>query len=173
MSNSSSPPRQQQNRLLWQRLTVAAADLSLADQYAKVLIAKDWTHSVLTKRRRYSTYLHQSAYTTAFVVAYSRPFTETRRWPTISLRLLALSVSEQALHRRLLDLRNTVYAHSDVGARNLRKFTMFGEPFAIQRVPSMHLELTELHAARAMLAKSQAAIQSRIASLAAGFPDDA
>ena len=118
-------------------------------------------------------YLHQTAYTTAFVVAYGRPFTESRSWPKIPTRLLRLTQDERALHDRLLELRNTVYAHSDVGARNLRKLTMLGEPFTIQRAPSMHLELRELQFARAMILRAQVAIRGRLASLASAFPDDA
>ncbi|MFD0643729.1 hypothetical protein [Bradyrhizobium sp. GCM10027635] len=53
---------------------------------------------------------------TTLVVAYTRPFTQSRGGtPPLTMKMVGLKLSDQkrALHARLVDMRNTMMAHSD------------------------------------------------------------
>jgi len=96
---------------LYERLYVSVQDLGMARQYAEMLLKKGW-HSAPWERRG-SVYMQQSAFTTALVVCYGRPFTNSKGWPSFPTALLKLTASQAELHFKLLNLRHQVYAHSD------------------------------------------------------------
>lgn len=96
---------------LYERLYVAAVDLGLARQYAQHLLTMGW-HSAPYERRG-SIYMQQSAFVTALVVSYARPFTQSRGWPKLPLDPLYHDQSYLGLHDRLISLRHECYAHSD------------------------------------------------------------
>lgn len=55
-------------------------------------------------------------YETTLVVAYARPFTQSRgKLVPLSMKMVDLKLSEDklALHERLMDMRNMIMAHSD------------------------------------------------------------
>ncbi len=55
-------------------------------------------------------------YETTLVVAYTRPFTQSRGAMTpLTMKMIGLKLTaeRQALHERLLEMRNTIMAHSD------------------------------------------------------------
>jgi hypothetical protein len=55
-------------------------------------------------------------YETTLVVAYTRPFVQSRGAPApLTLKMIGLKLSKdrQALHDRLMDMRNKIMAHSD------------------------------------------------------------
>ena len=58
-------------------------------------------------------------YETTLVVSYCRPFSESvSAFPRLSYRALGIKLSPlvRALHNGLMDKRNTLFAHSDVGS---------------------------------------------------------
>lgn len=59
---------------------------------------------------------------TAFVVAYNRPFVESRGGRKLSLKRInvQLTKDEEALHAKLLLLRNKIYAHTDMDYAHVR-----------------------------------------------------
>jgi hypothetical protein len=55
-------------------------------------------------------------YETTLVVAYTRPFTQSRgAAPPLTMKMVGLNLSDerQALHHRLVEMRNKIMAHSD------------------------------------------------------------
>jgi hypothetical protein len=109
---------------------VAEEDLRQARFFAAHILKKGWHHEEWEKR--WTVYMQQAAYTTALATAYSRPFTESRGWPKFPARLLAaFSPKQRDLHKRILKLRNLIYAHSDVGIRAIRPISFDGYPTAI------------------------------------------
>ncbi|MFG0337697.1 hypothetical protein ACF8FF_07165 [Pseudomonas sp. zjy_13] len=101
----------EQKQRLYERLYVAAEDLGRARQYAQHLLKKGW-HSAPWERRG-TIYMQQSAFVTALVVSYARPFTKSYGWPTLPEGILPEDEGATALHAHLMDLRHEVYAHSD------------------------------------------------------------
>lgn len=64
------------------------------------------------------------AFTTAIIVTYSRPFSgnwnrEGKRDPLDDRYTRALSQSEQCVHDRIVNLRNSLFAHSDASAHKV------------------------------------------------------
>jgi hypothetical protein len=147
----------------YQLLYVAQQDLSQAAFFCDHLLHKGWAREPW--QGRWQTYLHQGAYVTAMVVAYCRPFTVSRGWPKFPTRLLQLNADEKILHQQLLDLRNAVYAHSDVEARKIRPIAFGGLPTAIEVLPSMRFPLERLQAIRQMIRLVSVNIQARLEEL--------
>lgn len=96
---------------LYTRLYVTRADFGYVSSCAHFLLRKGWHHKPW--ERRGSIYFQQSAYTTAMVTAYGRPFTSYKDWEKYLLDLLDYSTQQLALHKTLIEMRNQVYAHSD------------------------------------------------------------
>jgi hypothetical protein len=94
------------------RLYVSRADFGYASSCARFLLKKGW-HSRPWERRG-SIYFQQSAFTTAAVTAYGRPFSYKREWGRDLLNLLDYDEKQLALHKTLVEMRNEIYAHSDV-----------------------------------------------------------
>lgn len=113
---------------LYARLYVSTQDLSCARSYAQHLIKKGW-HSAPYERRG-TVYMQQSAFTTALVVSYCRPFTRGKGWPQFPERFVRYTVNEARLHRRILDLRHQVYAHSDSERYSIRPMKLGADVFS-------------------------------------------
>jgi hypothetical protein len=96
---------------LFTKLYVSANDISLARQWAEHLQKKKWYRRPWSRGK---IYLHQSAYVTAIVVAYGRVFAPGRGQFNFPERLIPYDVAEWDLHKRLLELRHSVHAHSDL-----------------------------------------------------------
>ena len=97
---------------LYTRLYVSMCDLEHASSCASHLLKKGW-HNAPWERRG-SIYFQQSAFTSAMVNAYGRPFTSFKdKWEEHLLQLLQYSEAQLVLHKTLIDLRNQVCAHSD------------------------------------------------------------
>jgi hypothetical protein len=107
--------------------------------------------------------MQQAAFTTtAFATAYSRPFIESRGWPKFPERLLQRFSSEQRrLHKRVLMLRNLIYAHSDVASRSIRPINIDGYATAIVALPPMRFTKEELVALQAMMSVLRESIKAR------------
>ena len=105
---------------LYERLYVSAGDFSLAKQYAEHLLKKGW-HAAPYERRG-TIYMQQSAFTTALIVSYARPFTKSKGWPKFPQEFIAYDESANQLHKKIMDLRHQVYAHSDSTNYSIRPF---------------------------------------------------
>lgn len=156
----SSRNEEYQDCSLYSLLHVAEEDLRQAEFYATYLLKKGWHHQAW--ERRWTVYMQQAAFTTALATAYSRPFTVSRSWPKFPTRLLRhFDAAQRELHRQIVNLRNSVYAHSDIGGRLVRPFSLEGDPTAIERLPSMRFTREELERLKAMIKVIQSAIAAR------------
>lgn len=124
---------------LFRRLHVSLADIRSARFCAGVLLKNGWHHTPW--ERGGTIYDRQSAFTTALVVSYGRPFTTSKGWPQFPDRLLdAYEAGDKVLHRQLLDLRGTVYAHSDSTSYDIRPSP---KHYTIQHFPSMMITASD------------------------------
>jgi hypothetical protein len=159
---SSEQKRQRAERQQYALLFVALQDLLQARTFAVYLMNEGWHHepweSPLTN-------VQQSAFTTALVMSYQRPFTETRSWPNFPGSLLDYTPAERALHNRLHVLRNAVYAHSNAEARVLQPIKVGNVPSAIEAYPAMRLVKDDCAALLQMIDKTTAAIKVRLQTL--------
>lgn len=106
---------------LFGRLYISLMDIEFARYCAEFLLKKKWHHQPWGKKQ--SIYHQQSAFTTALVVAYSRPFTKSKGWPDFPTRLLKIyTKAEKDLHKRLIGMRHTIYAHTDSSLHDARPF---------------------------------------------------
>jgi len=104
---------------LYSKLYVSSSDIAFARYCASVILKKGW-HTQPWERRG-TIYQQQAAFTTALVTAYARPFTKSHGWPSLPKELTAVySDQEAALHKQLIKLRHTVYAHSDSAGYSIR-----------------------------------------------------
>ncbi|WP_449101768.1 hypothetical protein [Pseudomonas veronii] len=122
-----SEPVSEETQKLYERLYVAAEDLGLARQYAQHLLKKGW-HSAPWEQRG-SIYMQQSAFVTALVVSYARAFTKSYGWPDLPGCYFPGNQGAKALHKRLIGLRNEVYAHSDSKHHKVQPWRIDSEAF--------------------------------------------
>ena len=159
-------------RALYALLHVAEEDLRQATFFAAHLLKKGWHFEPW--ERRWSLYMQQAAFTTALATAYSRPFTHSRGWPKFPMRLLTeFDTGQQKLHKRVLDLRNRIYAHSDVGSRGIWPISFAGYPTAIELLPPMRFTRTEITTIQSMIAIAEHSIQVRKNELLPAVTSDA
>lgn len=90
------------------------------------------------------------AFTTAIVVTYSRPFSgnrdrEGQRDPINANYVAALEQAARELHDRIIDLRNSAFAHSDAKHHDVQIHdTASGGLTTLSRDPLVPLEKTEV-----------------------------
>lgn len=153
------------DRQLYAVLHVAEEDLRQAAYFATYLLKRGWHFEPW--ERRWTVYMQQAAFTTALATAYSRPFTEARGRPKVPNRLLRQFTNEQRnLHKRVLKLRNLVYAHSDVGSRSVRPILIANYPTAIAVMPPMRFTREEVLELQSMISEAQRSIAARKQALA-------
>lgn len=157
---SSSGDAKSREHQLYALLHVAQEDLRQANFFAAHILKKGWHFNPWEKR--WTVYMQQAAYTTAFATAYSRSFTESRGWPKFPERLLrSFSTDQRKLHKRVLRLRQLMYAHSDIGSRFIRPISFEGHPTAIEAMPPMRFTREDLIELQAMISVVQSAISAR------------
>jgi hypothetical protein len=161
-----SPMTRKENLILtYQILYVSQQDLSHAAFFADHMLEKS-SHAE-SWEVNWKEYLHQVAYMTAMVTAYGRPFTECRGKPQFPARVLKnLIPEEKLLHNSLLDLRNKVYAHTELAERKVRPIIFNNKPSAIEVLPSMRMSASELIAVRHLIKKISISIDARLKELA-------
>jgi hypothetical protein len=147
----------------YQLLHVAQQDLSQSAFFADHLLNKGWHFEPWEVA--WQTYLHQGAYMTAMVIAYSRPFTESRGFSKFPNKLLQLDSKEKELHKRILDLRNEIYAHADVASRKIRPIIFNGSPNAIEALPPMSMSQSDMLEIRCLISKISISVKNRILEL--------
>ena len=104
-------PLSDRDRLVITKLHASGSDLAAASGWATHLLKKKWFRKPWS---RGATYSHQSAYITAIVAAYGRVFASGRGGFGFPMRLIDYDGAEWALHKRLLEMRHKIYAHSDL-----------------------------------------------------------
>jgi hypothetical protein len=137
--------------LLFQRLYISREDLRFAEGFATHLLKKGW-HFAAWERRR-NIYIQQAAFTSAFVTSYTRPFTQSKGWPTFPSRLVKYTKPEAELHEHLLVLRHQIYAHSDSSRHKVLPIRIIGKTSAIVASPHLRLTKKELQLGIAMIGK--------------------
>jgi hypothetical protein len=90
---------------------VSRLDFEFALYCLSVLQKKGWYH--LPFQRRGTIYQQQSAFTSALVTAYARPFTKSNGWPDFPIELRQFDTRQTELHKHIMELRHTIFAHSD------------------------------------------------------------
>lgn len=148
---------------LYSKLFVSCGDLSFARECAVYLLKNGWHYKPWEKRG--GIYFRQSAFTTALIVAYARPFTQSRGWPKISKGLIAFARDERELHERMLLLRNQVYAHSDSAQYSIRPWSGGGLETDIVGAPFRSLEAKEVSALVDMIDKLLKALGRQLLEL--------
>ncbi|MEA9588734.1 hypothetical protein VC279_02950 [Xanthomonas sp. WHRI 10064A] len=130
--------------LLYQKLYISLSDLAMADTFASQLVKNGWHFVLWETRRRWSTYMKQAAFTSAFITAYARPFTKSHGWPQFPMEIVRFNAADELLHKKIINLRNTVYAHSDSASHTVKPYRISGYPSAIVRSPPLRLTHDEL-----------------------------
>jgi hypothetical protein len=148
---------------LYQRLYIAREDLHFANSFAQHLLKKGWHFAPW--ERRWTTYVQQAAFTSAFVTAYARPFTRSVGWPEFPMRLAPYLQTELRLHQQIILLRHQVYAHSDSSRHNVRPMRIVGHPSAIVGSPFLRLSKDELELAIVMIRKTISLLEQELEML--------
>lgn len=150
-------PRQLADARYYALLHVSEEDFAQALFCAQHLLKKAW-HSEQWERRG-TVYHQQAAFTSALVMAYLRPFTETRSGTVLRRNVMKGFSPEQALlHRHLKTLRNSLYAHSDVSARDVQPIAVNGYATAISTFQSMRLSREDVVNLEKMIALVRSSI---------------
>ncbi|MDO7086646.1 hypothetical protein WNY51_07550 [Pseudocolwellia sp. AS88] len=152
-------------------LHVALQDLRKSAFFAGNLLDQGWHFEPW--ETDWQSYLHQSAYVTSLVVSYCRPFTECRGWPKFPKKMLRVLTQEQKIfHQRLLDLRNDVYAHSDVSARKIKPIIFKNKPTATEVLPPMRFDKNDLVSIRELIGTINVEIQKELESLSLSVAEE-
>lgn len=151
------PPERQ---LLYNRLNASSIDIGFARYCASMIQKKKWHLPPWTRRR--TQYPQQSAFTLALVVSYFRPFTRTHGWPDLPSDLASTDLADVALHSKLKDLRNKVYAHSSEEYHSARPWDSGEFQTIIQHAPAFVLEADDIEHFLTMTLALQQAITTRM-----------
>ena len=146
------------DRRAFTKLYASADDIVVARRWAEHIQKKNWFRQPWS---RGTIYLHQSAYVTALVVAYGRVFEVGRGGFDFPKRLIPYDAAERDLHKRLLELRNKVHAHSDLDKWNVRPWHAHGFSTAIVGKPKHLIEETDIALFLAMTEKLLVNIAAR------------
>ena len=159
-------PISDRDRLTITKLHASASDLGSVRVWAEHLIKKKWFRKPWS---RGATYIHQSAYVTALVSAYGRVFAGGRGGFGFPRRLIDYDTNEWALHERLLDMRNKVYAHSDLDKWTVDPWQYHDFETVVLGQPIHLIEESELTKLIGMTERLQAAIGQRYAEILAPY----
>jgi len=149
---------------LYSKLHVSSLDLDFAQYYVGVILKKGWHCQPWEKRG--TIYLQQSAFMSALVTAYARPFTASRGWPRFPPELKKFNKEEDAFHTRMIELRHSVYAHSDSKNYSVRPWRTRNFSTDIVGSPTLHLSVEEAALLKQMINKLQLAIRRRMNQIA-------
>jgi hypothetical protein len=149
-----------QNAALYSRLYVSSLDLDFAGYCLGVLLTKGWHYQAWERPGRI--YKQQSAFTSAFVIAYGRPFTKSKGWPQFPSELMDFDSEESALHEHMMELRHTIYAHSD--SKHYEVTPWRTTNFSTDILSALRPRITAKEAAllKRMISKLQVAIRHRM-----------
>jgi hypothetical protein len=143
----------------YSKLYVSSLDFEFAAFCLGMLLKKGWHHKPW--ERRGTIYEQQSAFTLACVVAYSRPFTRSKGWPRFPVTLVDFDVQESELHEQILELRHSVYAHSDSKNYTVKPWRAGGFSTDIIGAPWQRITREEALLLQRMIRKLQKAIRGK------------
>lgn len=104
-------PLSPEDEKVYGKLFASCNDLAFARYCLSVITKKKWHYSPWEKRD--TVYLQQAAFTSALVVSYARVFIKSRGWKNLSVDLGHFDGQELACHDRIMQLRHSVFAHTD------------------------------------------------------------
>ena len=115
------------SRAKWRlpRLYIDRLDFYQARKVAAYILKEGLHEKRKTEQARVKQQLVHLAFNTSLIVSYSRPFSKNRNFegePSSSLKkeiCRVLNESETELHKKVLDMRDTVCAHSDARAHRI------------------------------------------------------
>ena len=118
----------------------------------------------------------QRALISSAIVSYARPFSGNKNHEsansTIKLSKLKLSESEMELHRYLLELRNTVIAHSDYEANPARALEYRSTGYSTtSRIIDPVYEVGKTESVLALAEKIRAALDAQLFQLSKKFAE--
>jgi len=148
---------------LYSRLHVSNLDLNFAQYCVGVILRKEWHYQPW--ERRGTIYLQQSAFMSALVIAYARPFTKSRDWPDFPRQLMEFDSDENILHDHMIKLRNTLYAHSDSHNYSVRPWRSGKFSTDIVGAPALRMSAEEGALLKQMINKLQLAIRRRMSQI--------
>jgi hypothetical protein len=148
---------------LHSRLHVSSLDLNFAQYCVGVILKKGWHCQPWEKRG--SIYQQQSAFMSALVIAYARPFTKSRDWPKFPSELKKFDSEENTLHDHMIELRNSVYAHSDSKNYSVTPWRSGNFSTDIVGGPALRVGAEQAALLRQMINKLQLAIQRRMSQI--------
>jgi len=130
------------------RLFASTYDFAQANFCARYLLKKGW-HSNPWKRRG-TIYQQQTAFVTNLIIAYARPFVGSKGWPAFPSKLTRFDTAQQDIHKKLLQMRHEVFAHSDSDHFNFRPVDMGSFRTTIERAPFAVLSSDETERVKVM-----------------------
>ncbi len=153
----------EENAKLYSKHYVSRVDIGFARSCAAMLLKKGW-HAQPWERRG-TIYFQQSAFTSALVVAYCRPFTKTNGWKRLSFEMIAPNAEETALHEQLRHLRDKAYAHSDSESYSVIPYDFAGFKSPMVSQPALRLSAEDLTLFQSMSRRLLDAINEKMNEL--------
>lgn len=160
-------PLSPEDEKVYGKLFASCNDLAFSRYCLGLITRKKWHHSPWEKRG--TVYLQQSAFTSALVVSYGRVFTRSRGWRNLSVDLGHFDGQELACHDRIMQLRHSVFAHTDSEHYSVRPWRI-GD-FSTDIVGAPILRITEEDAGLLdnMTNKLLVAMQARMKAILAAY----
>ncbi|KTT99045.1 hypothetical protein NS355_07855 [Sphingomonas yabuuchiae] len=152
----------ERDRLDMTKLHASISDLSKAVTWAQHVMKKKWYRGPWSRGQTYS---HQSAYITSIVMAYGRVFASGRNGRRFPEKLIQYDDSEWALHHRLLEMRNAVYAHSSLDRFTVKPWKVDDFETTVIGEPINKIEETDLKRLIVMAERLQSAASKRYAEI--------
>ena len=158
---------------LYRRLYLTSIDLDEAKATVEELLSR----RIPLPRRKPPSALLMSL-TTALVVAYARPFVNSRGQSEVAdktvpgVLLRVFSRDERELHDALLEIRNKEMAHADAEALEISIRLIKGGDVGIFRVPRRPFQVRTLRAVKRMLQKLEHTLDQRCEELRAELPNE-
>lgn len=145
---------------LHKRLYISNEDLRQAHGFAKYLLKKNLHYKPWEKRG--DQYTIQVGLTSSLIVFYCRPFTRSIGLPDLPNELMHYNSEELQLHKKILELRHQVYAHSDGDRYNVRPYALNDiSSTSIFSAPFYLLTREEVSIMDGMLSKLRKAVGDR------------
>lgn len=146
-----------------ERLVISGEDLDLADSFAKLMLAEDPSQGTSISPLL-------QALSIALVVSYWRPFSCNRdaggKAKALDHSAAGFTAPEEKLHRRMEELRDKEYAHSDSERHDVR-FSVGPEDslWCSRRVAFVPLTREQVELLRGMIRKLQRMIGAKMAEV--------
>ncbi len=156
----------ERDRLDMTKLHASISDLHKAVTWARHILKKKWYRGPWSRGQTYS---HQSAYITSIVMAYGRVFSSGRNGRKFPERLIDYDDDDWALHQRLLEMRNAVYAHSSLDRFTVKPWKVDDFETTVIGEPLNKIEEPDLQRLIAMAERLQAAASKRYSAIVAPY----